>query len=86
LHNAIQKDLMELEKANHNNHEEVQEIMADIKDSLRKLIKFLSNTSKDSLMVYEYANEAEMIEGQKLLTDLAFKTLAYIKQRINQEV
>lgn len=60
--------------------------MVDIKDALKKIIKTVSITSKESIMMYEYHNENEVIEGQALLIDIGFKVLAYIKQRIHQEV
>lgn len=49
-------------------------------------MKLLSNTSKESIMIYEYEHEGEMTEGQQLLIDMAFKILAYIQQNIHPDI
>lgn len=86
MHTAIQKDLLELEKLGHNNPMEARELVADISVDLAKIIKILSSTSNKSTLMYEYRDEHEMTHGQRLLIDVAFKTLAYIRQRVHPEV
>ncbi len=55
LHTVIQKDLLEFERLGHE-HSEARDLFTDIKNDISKMIKILSRSSKDSVLLYEYTD------------------------------
>lgn len=51
LHTVIQKDLLEFERLGHE-HSEARDLFTDIKNDISKMIKILSRSSKDSVLLY----------------------------------
>lgn len=85
LHTAIQKDLVEVKCLNYEQSQS-RDLLADVKKEISKMIKILSSSSKESVLIYEYNNQLDLVEAQTLLIDIALKAHAYIQQSLNPEI